>query len=172
MLQWGDLFTVRQKAALIELLNVVQGNGAIEVEPALACALNRVAMSDMSCTRWNAVAEKMQDTFGRQALPIVRDFAEVVVTAGALGNWKSGYELIADVIDADRSVGPGQVQACEAADCPPPDQAAAKSGCWTPCFWPCRVTEWRSLFTNDKPVETRCRQTVGSRLVPRLVRPD
>ena len=53
-------------------------------------------MSDMSCTRWNAVAEKMQHTFGRQALPIVWDFAEVVVTADAPGNWKSGYELIAE----------------------------------------------------------------------------
>ena len=47
-------------------------------------------MSGMSCTRWNAVAEKMQHTFGRQALPIVWDFAEVVVTADAPGNWKSG----------------------------------------------------------------------------------
>ena len=81
-------------------------------------------MSGMSCTRWNAVAEKMQHTFGRQALPIVWDFAEVVVTADAPGNWKSGYELIADVIEASRSVGSGQGQPADAAAHPLPDQAA------------------------------------------------
>jgi len=57
-------------------------------------------MSDMSRTRWNAVAEKMQHTFGRQALPMVWDFAEVVPTADAPGNWKSGYEIVADVIES------------------------------------------------------------------------
>ena len=51
----------------------------------LACAFNRVSMSNMSCTRWNAVAEKMQHTFGRQAFPLVWDFAEVVITAEAPG---------------------------------------------------------------------------------------
>ena len=124
MLQWGDLFTARQKAALVELLDIIRAIEFSGVEPVLACAVNRVAMSNMSCTRWNAVAEKMQHTFGRQALPIVWDFAEVVVTAEAPGNWKSGYKLIADVVDAVRSVRSGQVQPCDATDHPLPDQAA------------------------------------------------
>ena len=42
----------------------------------------------------------MQHTFGRQALPIVWDFAEIVPISDAPGNWKSGYELIGDVIDS------------------------------------------------------------------------
>ena len=125
MLQWGDLFTARQKVALVGLLDVVRVNGSFKVTSLLACALDRVAMSDMSCTRWNAVAEKMQHTFGRQALPIVWDFAEVVVTAEAPGNWKSGYRLIADVIDKARSVGSGQIQLCDATNHLLPDQSAA-----------------------------------------------
>jgi adenine-specific DNA methylase len=40
----------------------------------------------------------MQHTFGRQALPMVWDFAEVVPIADAPGNWRSGYELIGDVV--------------------------------------------------------------------------
>ena len=123
MLRWGDLFTARQKAALVGLLRSANVD-EFEPKSVLACALNRVVMSAMSCTRWNAVAEKMQHTFGRQALPIVWDFAEVVVTAEAPGNWKSGYRLVADVVDAARSEGSGQIQACDATDYPLPDQSA------------------------------------------------
>src|SRR5262249_1440712 len=99
MLQWGDLFTARQKVVLAWLRDEMDRTGSSECAEVLACALSRVSMSGMSCTRWNAVAEKMQHTFGRQALPIVWDFAEVVVTADAPGNWESGYELIAEVIE-------------------------------------------------------------------------
>ena len=127
MLQWGDLFTARQKVALVELGTVIKFIEFLEAKSMIACALNRVAMSDMSCTRWNAVAEKMQHTFGRQALPIVWDFAEVVIIAEAPGNWKSGYRLIADIIDTARSVESGQIQLCDATDHPLPDQAA---GVW------------------------------------------
>lgn len=124
MLQWGDLFTARQKAALVGLLGAVNRSRNSALAPALACAFSRVAMSDMSCTRWNAVAEKMQHTFGRQALPIVWDFAEVVVTVDAPGNWKSGYELIADVVGASRSTRPAQTQSGDATKHLLPDETA------------------------------------------------
>ena len=129
MLQWGDMFTARQKAALVELVDVIQKATVADAKLAefLACAFSRVAMSDMSCTRWNAVAEKMQHTFGRQALPIVWDFAEVVVTADAPGNWKSAYSLLVDVVDAARSTQPGQVQSANASEHPLPYEAA---GVW------------------------------------------
>ena len=127
MFQWGDLFTARQKAALVGLLDTIQKADAVHVKQLLTCAFSRVTMSDMSCTRWNAVAEKMQHTFGRQALPIVWDFAEVVITAEAPGNWKSGYRLIGDVVTAARSPQPAQTQLADATDHPLPDQTA---GVW------------------------------------------
>ena len=127
MLQWGDLFTARQKATLVELLDTVRNRATAGLVSVLACAFNRVSMSNMSCTRWNAVAEKMQHTFGRQALPMVWDFAEVVITAEAPGNWKSGFALIADVVDASVNLGSGQVQTADATDHPLPDQTA---GVW------------------------------------------
>ena len=124
MLQWGDLFTARQKAALVELGRLVH-NGVGEIlDPLLACAFNRVSMSNMSCTRWNAVAEKMQHTFGRQALPLVWDFAEVVTTATAPGNWESGYTLIADVIGASFSSGGAEVQVADSINHPLPDESS------------------------------------------------
>ena len=121
---FGDLFTGRQKVTLVKLLNTVRGITAAGLVSLLACAFNRVSMSNMTCTRWNAVAEKMQHTFGRQAIPMVWDFAEVVVTADAPGNWKSGYSLIADVVDTSVTRRTGQVQEADATDHPLPDQSA------------------------------------------------
>ncbi len=121
MMQFGDLFTARQKLALVRLHETMPRRDLLKTATAhlLACAFNRVAMSDMSLTRWNAFAEKMQHTFGRQALPIVWDFAEVVPTADAPGNWDSGYELILDVINA-WPVGSaiGQTQMADACETP------------------------------------------------------
>ncbi|MHB1343776.1 MAG: DUF1156 domain-containing protein [Thermoleophilia bacterium] len=124
MLQWGDLFTARQKAVLVWLRDELPRTKSGDCATVLACALSRVSMSGMSCTRWNAVAQKMQHTFGRQALPIVWDFAEVVVTADAPGNWKSGYELIAEVIETSRSGAAGQAQLADATEHPLPDDTA------------------------------------------------
>ena len=124
MLRWGDLFTARQKVALAELGDAVRNGNSTGLASILVCAFNRVSMSNMSCTRWNAVAEKMQHTFGRQALPLVWDFTEVVITAEAPGNWKSGYTLIADIVDASVNRGESQVQSTDAKEHALPDQAA------------------------------------------------
>ena len=126
MKTFGDLFSARQKIVLVTLLNeILRHNDSRDIELLYACAFSRVVMSNMSCTRWNAVAEKMQHTFGRQALPIVWDFAEVVVTANAPGNWRSGYEIVSDVVEASRSLRAGQVYIADAAESSLPDQSAA-----------------------------------------------
>ena len=127
MSEWGDLFTSRQKTALVLLLKIIRRRAPDNLLPLLACAFNRVSMSNMSCTRWNAVGQKMQHTFGRQALPIVWDFAEVVVTAQAPGNWMSGFRLIADVVAKSVTDNAGLVQLADAADHPLPDQT---TGVW------------------------------------------
>ena len=124
MTTFGDLFAARQKATLARLLELIQSHSGESLAPILACAFNRVAMSNMSCTRWNAVAEKMQHTFGRQAYPIVWDFAEVAITSDAPGNWKSGYSLIVDVVTALRVAGHGEVQIADSTEHPLPSESA------------------------------------------------
>jgi putative DNA methylase len=126
---FGDLFTARQKLALVQICRMLRclDDHDNAMSRLLAFAFNRVAMSDMSCTRWNAVAEKMQHTFGRQALPMVWDFAEVVPTAKAPGNWESGYSIIGDVVRASPQSNGGQIQLADATNHPLPDQAA---GIW------------------------------------------
>ena len=118
ILKWGDLFTSRQKigSAVFSQLIAKSVNKSTPHHPhaILGCALSRLVMSGMSCTRWNANAEKMQHTFGRQALPIVWDFAEVAPLSNAPGNWASGYELAADVADAH--CGFNSIGQCDVAD--------------------------------------------------------
>ena len=118
MMSFGDLFTSRQKVGASAFTRLVADSSRYDEtryrKNVLGCALSRLTMSGMSCTRWNASAEKMQHTFGRQALPIVWDFAEVVPLADAPGNWKSGYELVANVIDATSCL--LSVGQCEPAD--------------------------------------------------------
>jgi adenine-specific DNA methylase len=124
--EWGQLFSARQLVALVTLQRILsaQAKQNADLSGLLALAFNRVAMSGMSLTRWNPVGEKMQHTFGRQALPIVWDFAEVVPCADAPGGWTSGYELAANVIEAWPGGGiSGQVQQADARESPLPDSS-------------------------------------------------
>ena len=122
--RWGQLFSRRQLTALVTLQEFIRkaGGGDRDLASVLTLAFNRVLMSGMSLTRWNAVGEKMQHTFGRQALPIVWDFAEVVPVVDAPGSWESGYRLAADVIDAWPSGSLiGHVHQADARSSPLPD---------------------------------------------------
>ncbi len=62
----------------------------------LAFAVDRVAMTGNSLVRWNPVGEKAQHAFGRQALPMLWDFAEPNFFAGATGSMSAAVELAAD----------------------------------------------------------------------------
>ena len=59
----------------------------------LALSADRSAMGGNSLTRWNPVGEKAQHAFGRQALPMVWDFAETNLIGKATGSFDSGYEM-------------------------------------------------------------------------------
>ena len=124
IVKWGDLFTARQKLALVSFCNRLRARQG-HLSELLALAFDRVAMSGMSLTRWNPSAAKMQHTFGRQALPIVWSFAEVAPLTDSPGNWVSGYELIADVITAlPESLQKGVVQLADARHLPLADEDA------------------------------------------------
>ncbi len=53
----------------------------------LAFAIDRMAMSGNSLVRWNGVGEKAQHCFGRQALPMLWDFAEPNFLGTATGSF-------------------------------------------------------------------------------------
>ncbi len=111
---FGKLFTPRQMFSLsvlsksvVDLIPVIRsdavlhgfnddglgldkgGCGALAYAQAVAVylsmAIDRLAMTGNSLVRWNGVGEKAQHCFGRQALPMLWDFAEVNFMAESTG---------------------------------------------------------------------------------------
>ena len=101
----GDLFTLRQTLALLTFVAATRAafveikrsgysdDHARAVVTYLGAAIDREAEDNSSLCRWNGTAEKLQGTFGRQALPMVWDFCETNPFGGAVGDWMSIIEL-------------------------------------------------------------------------------
>ena len=125
MNRWGDLFTSRQKAALVEL-----GRMTASVKTnreALSLALTRASNAGCSLCRWHTSGEKHEGVFSRQALPIVWDFSEGNPFSDSTGNYGGAVDWIADVVSAWPVSNYGQVHQADATNHPLPDQAA---GVW------------------------------------------
>lgn len=124
MLQWGDLFTARQKIVLAELARLLQTIPLSWRSP-LAVALNRVADGSASLSSWLASGEEIKHVFARQALPIVWDFGESNYLADASRTWSSALISVEKVIDhASWNRHSGQIQQSDATAHPLPDQSA------------------------------------------------
>ena len=127
MMQWGDLFTARQKEALVALARLVskspKSTGLL-----LAIAANRTADGSASVSSWLASGEEVKHVFARQALPIVWDFGESNYMSDASRSWASAINSVAKVLESNSwELISGQVQQADAIDHPLPDQTA---GVW------------------------------------------
>jgi putative DNA methylase len=71
---------------------------AQDVVTFLALALDRCADFNNALARWNASNQKVMNLFGRQALPMVWDFAEANTLGEAVGAWLTCSEYAADCI--------------------------------------------------------------------------
>ena len=135
MLRWGDLFTARQKVALVVLGNCIcsaPGHPKTGLFQMLSCGVGKRADYASSGTKWHLTFEKTTCTFGRQAIPMTWDFVEPIPmgeTSGAFGaGLSSVYDAVKNLAKSIDSNGKaGQVQATDATNHPLPDQAA---GVW------------------------------------------
>ena len=123
---FGDLFTHRQLTALTTFSDLVSeawnlvlqdataagafpddnrplaeggtGNQAYAdaVSTYLATCIDRLAMTGNNLCRWNPVGPKAQHCYGRQALPMIWDFAEVNFFASSTGSIAAAVECAAD----------------------------------------------------------------------------
>jgi len=126
MLQWGDLFTARQKVALVTLARLVRERAGADgeaVRAGMAICVNKVAMQNSSGCRWVPSGESLIGTFGRQALPIVWDFAESTPLAGSTGDFQVQSEWLAEML-SQRLARAGQFQLADATEHPLPDETA------------------------------------------------
>ena len=124
MLQWGDLFTARQKVALVELGKGFSSD-SVPTTPLLALALGRCADQLSSLVRWLETIEAIASTFGRPALPIVWDYCEIVPTGNYAANFGAAVEWVAKVVERWPESAQGQAHQADSADHPLPDQTAS-----------------------------------------------
>ena len=130
MNSWGDLFTARQKVALGTFGTEIQRlfpDLRDEVRAAGSIIVDRTADYNSANCRWVSHGEFIGNTFTRQALPIVWDFAEVNPIADSTGSFVSAIDWVARVVEAWPGSSTGQVQSADATNHPLPDQTA---GVW------------------------------------------
>ena len=135
MLQWGDLFTARQKAALFffsRLCDSVPDDEALK--RCVGLLLSGVVDRNVSLATWRPQAdqEKIEHLFARQALPMAWDFGEAVPLSDSTGSFSDRLDILVRTIsamaeDGQASHAANSTQAADATDHPLPDQAA---GVW------------------------------------------
>ena len=130
---WGDLFTARQKVALLELGALTRSKGSTNVplRDLLAIALDRSTDYWSALCSWHLTGEKVNHTYGRQALPMIWDYTEVNPWCDSSGNYVAAVEWGAKTVECLQLQGAlattGQTQSADATDHPLPDQTA---GVW------------------------------------------
>ena len=124
MLQWGDLFTARQKVALSHLGCLPDCLGTNGLQELVAMVMGRCSDYGSAGVIWAREGEFVAHTFGRQALPIVWDFAEAVQWTNSSGNLEGAINWVARVVEAWIGSGVGDVQQADATDHTLPDQTA------------------------------------------------
>ena len=127
---WGDLFTARQKVALVALGAGVQhlpSDIRNDLRDAGAIIVDRTADYNSANCRWVPHGEFIGSTFTRPALPIIWDFAEVNPIADSTGSFAGAIDWVANVIASWPNSATGQVGTADAMDHPLPDQSA---GVW------------------------------------------
>ena len=141
--KFGDLFTQRQLVALATFSELVQvaiiqvnadakaagmaddglaledgGMGAFAYAQAvgmyLAFAVSKAADRNSSLCCWEPTMNRMRGTFGRQALPMVWDYAETNPFAGAGGDIYGTAVSLAEVLDKLTAAGTGHVLLADA----------------------------------------------------------
>lgn len=140
---WGDLFTDRQLAALTTFSELVGearerirddalragmtddgrgldagGTGALAYSEAVATylvfAVDKVADRNSSICGWAALREHARNTFGRQAIPMVWDFAESNPLSDSSGNFEGGIESISKGLLSVATTVPGHAEQSDA----------------------------------------------------------
>lgn len=108
---WDKLFTQRQLFGLgifvlatRRLSRQLKAHGYPEnwqqpIIPLIATAIDRLADYSSSLCSWHVSGEKMRNTFGRFALPIIWDFTEVDFTSEKSGGYFGAIEWIARYVE-------------------------------------------------------------------------
>lgn len=134
LVRFRDLFTPRQLATLCAFAQGVteahsdmvaaglDNERAEAVASYLALVLNRLADRGSTLCHWHNGGSKVENTFARQALPMVWDFAEANPFGDMGANAESYVANVADIVSDLATVGaPATVRRTSATQLPDPD---------------------------------------------------
>lgn len=133
---WADMFTSRQLLSLTTLTRLVHEAGdkikaqhedgfAPAVQTILGLGVSRLSDICNAFCRWEASKTQVRNLFGRQALPMLWDFAEPNILANAAGNFSVTLETMVDVLSrASVLKNGGHAEQASALLHPLPDDAA------------------------------------------------
>jgi putative DNA methylase len=131
MLQWGDLFTARQKISLHRLFELVRHREKEDesLGRSLALALGKVVRHSNVLSKWHRGSETVAGAFGMQALSMSWDFPEAYPFSDYAGGFDDAVSdaiaPLANLGKAIRSI--GQVSMGDATSLPLPDDSASVS---------------------------------------------
>jgi len=117
--RFSDIFTPRQLTALLTFSDLVREvrqdvlkdardaglspkdaeEYAKAVTTFLALALDRCADFNNALCRWTAGNQKVMNLFGKQAIPMVWDFAEANILGDSVGAWSTCNDYVADCVE-------------------------------------------------------------------------
>ncbi len=125
MLRWGDLFTARQKVALIELVKLIGNSDCSDsLRAVLACSLSLFSRACNGNARLRPNSS-VAPAFGMQTLPITWMFPETVMWGGLSEHFDGAIAKISRIIKMWPLDTTGQVQQVNATDHTLPDQSAS-----------------------------------------------
>ncbi len=127
MMQWSNLFTARQKVALVELLCSISKQSP-EVD-GLVLLIGKVLRHCNVIAKWHTGSETVAGAFAMGTVPMSWDFPEMYPFVSYAGGIENAIRDVIDPIDhlgisLDRS---GEIQLADAMDHPLPDQSG---GIW------------------------------------------
>jgi putative DNA methylase len=122
MLQWGDLFTARQKVAILIFTKKIRHLRSSELN---AIAVSRFIDDYSSLCRW-MLRETPAPTFTRQALPILWDFCETWPFDEVSWSLPGSFTWVEKAVESvvNRNSEQGQVLIADACNHPLPNESA------------------------------------------------
>lgn len=125
MLQWGDLFTARQKVALASLATLLGSPSHGDLRGFLALNFSKIVDMNNGLSSWQPHAEIPAHMLTRFALPMKWDFSEAVPVSDSSGTVQSAIKRSIEPLEtltAVRQIGSSQI--ADATESPLPDETA------------------------------------------------
>jgi len=116
--KFSDLYTARQAIVIRVFQGILKRLPEFGPDPQLReavltllnCAISRFIFQNCSLSRWNAARSTIEGAFGKQALQVVWDFAEINPLSDGPANWNGATDWVIKVIEANSHLeNPGSV---------------------------------------------------------------